>query len=203
VDEAVDNFAEWIPNDRLRNWLGVDPDTDADHLARLARRLSGAVAEVQSARASQPGSNALFGRLAVLQWQPNQGSADGARVGTFGGVVEELTLLLRHLSKLTRTLILLEGPGAASIAGDVAFVGTMPACDVVVEGAPAAADARVVIAPWSRDRLASLLERRAPAGADIPAWAIVAAAESAEGNPREALRRLRLALSATVVLDKA
>lgn len=193
VDEAVDDLSGWIPDDRIRGWLGVDPQSDADVLVNAARRLSESVTSAQRVRLTPGKSNGLAARLGMIGWPvEGESDSDGARVGTISGTSAELTALVGRIAKLSRSIVVLEGPGAGAMTPDLAFVGNLPCCDLVVEGPALVVDAAVVIRPWPEARLRELLQRRAP---DADAASLTTAVESAKGKPRDAIRALRSVVS--------
>jgi hypothetical protein len=203
VDEAVGDLSGWIPNDRLRNWLGVEPETDVDSLGETAKRLAQSVTAAQQVRAADRQTGMLNASLGLLRLHGPGDEGEAARVGSLAGATEELSTIIQQIAKVGRTLIILEGPGAADAASAFAFTAGLPACDVLVEGNAGSADARVLIGEWTADRLFELLLRRAPAGVEVPEWAARGAPDSAGGNPREAIRRFRLAITAAAVLEQA
>jgi len=192
VDEAVEDLSGWIPDERIRSWLGVDPESDADLLVNAARRLSDAVTTAQHVRGSSGSSNGLVARLGMIGWPGDNGDGEGARIGTITGAATELTALAARIAKLSRMIVVVEGPGAGAMTPDLAFVGNLPGADLVVEGPAPAADATVVIRPWPAGRLRELLLRRATGVGEAT---IAAAADGAKGNPRRAIRALRLAIA--------
>ena len=191
-------LSEWIPDDRLRDWLGVERDEQTTELASLARTLGRSVIVAQSVSAG--GSGIVSGGLSIggtgFQWRTGGGADEGGRIGSAPALLDEFGRFVASFRDRWPALLVVDGPGAGEHVETLRMLGVLPGCYVVVAAETDAADGGVAIAPWPPGRLTSMLERRMAGSSVRPDLALAGIVERAAGNPRRALVLLNEAIDA-------